>query len=55
MILIEVRCAGCDLQLIGEAYTGTPRRLFAPPTAERVAYRAGWRDGLCPDCRPPTA
>lgn len=53
VVLVEVRCQRCDLQLRAEAYSGPPRREFDAATAEVVAFRAGWRDGLCPDCRPP--
>lgn len=52
MLLIEVRCAACGAQLLGESYAGPPRRMFSRATAETLQRTQGWRDGLCPGCAP---
>ena len=49
--MIEVRCTGCAALLIAESFAGPPRRMFAAAQVEVVAFRAGWRDGVCPQCR----
>jgi len=49
--VIQVHCTACDRILEAESFAGPPRREFAPEVAEIVAYRAGWRDGVCPECR----
>lgn len=51
MVMIEVRCTSCDALLVAESFAGPPRRTFAPAQVEVVAFRAGWRDGVCWECR----
>jgi len=46
-----VDCTSCGRPLLAESFAGPPRREFAPEAAEIVAFRAGWRDGVCPECR----
>lgn len=48
----ELACAGCGRSLTGESFCGPPRDWFATEgVLSVVAHRAGWVEGLCPDCQ----
>lgn len=50
--MVTRHCTSCGAQLVAEGFAGPPRREFATEfVADIAAFRAGWRDGVCWECR----
>ena len=48
---MTLACAGCGRLLLHERHAAPPTADWPAPLLELFAWRDGWRDGLCPDCR----